>query len=103
MNLPFFRRPKASHLRMTFYSRAGCACCETARAVIEPRQKRHGFEVEFVDIDTDPALVEAHGDSVPVIAIDGRVRFRGKVEPALLDRLLDAEARRGAQPIEGRT
>ncbi|MEW4568711.1 glutaredoxin family protein [Tautonia sp. JC769] len=79
---------------MTIYSRAECSCCEAAKAVIEPRRRRHGFRVEEVDIDTDPALVEAHGASVPVVAVDGKVRFRGKVEPVLLDRLLRAEAER---------
>jgi glutaredoxin len=79
---------------VTIYSRADCSCCETAKEVIEPRRKQHGFRVEEVDIDTDPGLIEAYGTSVPVVAIDGKVRFRGKVDPVLLDRLLRAEANR---------
>lgn len=88
------RFPKADHLRVTIYTRAECSCCESAREVIAPRQQHHGFTVEEIDIDTDPVLVEAHGTSVPVVAINGKVRFRGKVDPALLDRLLMAEAHR---------
>jgi hypothetical protein len=30
---------------------------------------------------------------VPVVAVDGKVRFRGVVNPALLERLLIAEGR----------
>lgn len=89
-----FARPRAGHLKVTLYTRSECSCCEKAKAVIEPRRRRHGFEVEEVDVDGDPSLVEAYGAAVPVVAIDGKVRFRGKVEPVLLDRLLEAEARR---------
>ena len=85
---------RADHLRVTLYTRADCSCCEKAKGVLEPRRRKYGFAVEEVDIDADPALAEAYGTSVPVVAIDGKVRFRGKVEPALLDRLLEAEARK---------
>jgi predicted thioredoxin/glutaredoxin len=70
--------------------------------VIEPRRLRHGFRVEEVDVDSDPKLAEAYGTSVPVVAVDGKVRFRGKVEPVLLDRLLQAEADRKANQHESR-
>ena len=93
----FRPRPRADHLRVTVYTRAHCSCCEKAKAVIEPRRKRHGFAVEEVDIDRDPALVALYGTSVPVVAIDGKVRFRGQVGPVLLDRLLEAEASRKAR------
>lgn len=87
------RRPRADHLVVTVYSRQGCTCCETAMAVLRPRQQAHGFRLDVVDVDTDPALVALYGESVPVVAVDGKVRFRGKVNEVLLDRLLDAEAR----------
>lgn len=86
------RPARADHLRVTIYTRTDCSCCERAKAVIEPRRREHDFFVEEIDIDTDPKLVEAYGTLVPVVAIDGKVRFRGKVEPSLLDRLLRAEA-----------
>ncbi|WP_235963798.1 glutaredoxin family protein [Tautonia rosea] len=92
--LRLWKAPRADHLRVTIYTRAECSCCETAKAVIEPRRRKHGFLVEEIDIDTDPELVEAYGTLVPVVAIDGKVRFRGKVEPILLDRLLRVEANR---------
>ncbi|QDV38544.1 glutaredoxin family protein [Tautonia plasticadhaerens] len=87
-------RARADHLVVTVYSRAECSCCDRARAVIEPRRLRHGFRVEVVDVDADPALAEAYGGLVPVVSVDGKVRFRGEVDPALLDRLLEAEADR---------
>lgn len=41
-----------------------------------------------VDIDQDPRLRERFDQCVPVVEIDGKIRFRGKVNPVLLDRLL---------------
>jgi glutaredoxin len=95
-------KARADHLVVTIYSRAECSCCDRAKGVIEPRRLRHGFRVEVVDVDSDPRLAEAYGASVPVVAVDGKVRFRGKVEPVLLDRLLRAEAGRKASRRESR-
>ena len=52
-------------------------------------------QIEEVDIDTDPQLVERFGTCVPVVEIDGVVRFRGRVNDVLLRRLID-----GSEPQE---
>ncbi len=90
------RRPRPpkplSNLEVTVFTRASCGCCEKALDVLRPFEARYGFRVELVDVDSDPALAEAHGRFVPVVTIDGKVRFRGKVNPVLLERLLQAQA-----------
>ncbi len=53
-------------------------------------QKTYFFALEVVDIDTNPELVAAHGNWVPVIAINGVVRFRGRINEVLFTRVLDA-------------
>ena len=75
---------------VTVYSRTGCGCCHKAIDALEPLRDKHGFTIEVVDIDTDPALVAAYGLEVPVVAIDGKVRFKGAVNPVLLERLFEA-------------
>jgi hypothetical protein len=40
------------------------------------------------DITNDPALLAEHGLEVPVVFIDGRKRFFGRVDPVLLRRAL---------------
>ena len=50
--------------------------------------KHFGLEPELVDIDQDPELLVRYGQCVPVVLIDGRLRFRGRVDPRLLRRLL---------------
>ena len=48
----------------------------------------HGLEPKCVDVDEDAALVERFNECVPVVEIDGKIRFRGRVDPVLLRRLL---------------
>jgi hypothetical protein len=55
-----------------------------------------------VDVDTDPELAAQYGTEVPVIAVNGKVRFRGAVNPVLLKRLLDAEKRNSGQVLDKR-
>jgi glutaredoxin len=83
--------PRAEHLTFTVYTRAQCCCCHNALDVLKDARERFGFAIEEVDIDADPTLVAQFDTQVPVIALNGKVRFRGVVKPALLDRLLLAE------------
>ena len=90
--LSFHRAPTApapAH-SVVVYTRAGCGCCQKALGVLEPLRERLGFTLETIDVDTDPALAAAHGNDVPVVLVDGKVRFRGLVNPVLLRRLLEA-------------
>ncbi len=90
------RRPdkqKTAHLAFTVYSRAGCGCCDKAMNVLKDAQRRFGFTIDEVDIDHDPELVAKYNTEVPVVTVNGKVRFRGVVNPALLERLLAAESR----------
>jgi len=74
----------------TLYTRRGCHLCEEALATLW----RHGLMPQLVDIDADPELRQRYNECVPVIAIDGKERFRGRVNEVLLARLLAA----GAEP-----
>jgi len=59
------------HVRtVTVYTRAGCHLCEAAEQVVA-RVAAGRAQVELVDIDTDPALVERYTVRVPVVAVDG--------------------------------
>ena len=90
-------RLKVDHLKVTVYIRGECCCCHTAIAFLKGYQKHYRFAIDLVDVDSDPALVEAYGLTVPVVTIDGKVRFKGVVNQVLFDRLLAAEdARRRA-------
>lgn len=48
----------------------------------------YGLAPRLVDIDASPELVERYDTCVPVVEIDGRERFRGRVNRVLLEKLL---------------
>ncbi len=75
---------------VVLYTRRGCHLCDEALALLQ----RHGLQPTLVDIDADPVLCERYNECVPVVEIDGRERFRGRVNEVLLRRLLNSEGRK---------
>jgi glutaredoxin len=75
-----------SKVEATLYTRQGCHLCDEAAAALA----RHGLGVTKVDIDSDPELTSRYTNCVPVVMIDGKERFRGRVDEMLLRRLLSA-------------
>ncbi len=71
-------------LRAVLYTRQGCHLCQEAKALLASR----GFAVQEVDIDQHPELQARYDTCVPVVQIEGKERFRGRVNPVLLDRLV---------------
>ncbi|NUQ62273.1 MAG: glutaredoxin family protein [Pirellulales bacterium] len=73
-----------AHRSAIVYTRQGCHLCEEAEALL----RGHGFRIEAVDIDCDRELQDRYGRCVPVVVIGGRERFRGRIDPILLRRLI---------------
>jgi predicted thioredoxin/glutaredoxin len=71
-------------LNVVLYTRDGCHLCEEAQEVL----RGFGISPSVVDIDADLNLHERFGVCVPVVEIDGQIRFRGRVEPKLLRRII---------------
>jgi glutaredoxin len=80
------------------YTRRGCHLCEDAWTVLASAQEHFNLQLEKVDIDANADLAALHGDCVPVVLVNGKVRFRGKVNPVLLARLLRGERARPTRP-----
>ena len=66
------------------YTRSSCQLCEEAKETLE----NYGFSIEEVDIDQQPELFKKYDTCVPVVEIDGKIRFRGNVNEVLLVRLI---------------
>jgi hypothetical protein len=79
---------------MVLYTRKGCHLCDEAVELIRS-YRRWLPAMTLTDIDSDPALVTQFGTCVPVVALDDKVRFRGKVNETLLRRLIE-----GTSPAE---
>ena len=72
---------------VVLYTRRGCHLCKEAAELL----LKHGLRPRQVDIDERPELREQFDTCVPVVEIDGRIRFRGRVDEVLLRRLLAAD------------
>ncbi len=95
---PTDQRPPVRFERVIVYTRAGCHLCNTACETLA-RYSQFLPAPTLIDIDADPALCERFNTCVPVVEIDGRVRFRGIVNEVLLRRLIAARGgSRGSTP-----
>ena len=70
--------------RVVLYTRQDCHLCDIAKETLV----QYGQLPEEVDIDGDPELQARFDCCVPVVEIDGKIRFRGHVDKRLLRRLL---------------
>jgi glutaredoxin len=75
--------------KVILYTRAGCHLCEDAKGVLDAVRSERPFDLDVVDIDTDPALREAYKLEIPVVLVDGRKAFKYRVDPRELRARLD--------------
>lgn len=90
--LSWLRRTKRGRpVHVTLYTRQSCCLCDDARQLLDRELKHRRHALTVIDIDSDPELAARHGSTVPVVAVNGKERFRGVINAVLLRRLLDAE------------
>lgn len=82
------------------FTRDECGLCDDAVDVLQQHQQWLP-QVELINIDKNPSLCRQFGESVPVVEIDGRIRFRGAVHPILLQRLINGVLAQ-SRPANGR-
>ena len=81
------QRRRARQCAVVLYTRHKCGLCDEAYDALVS----YGFRPDVVDIDRQPELIEKYGNCVPVVMIDGKLRFRGRVNPVLLRRLVNVQ------------
>jgi glutaredoxin len=87
----FARRPiLRPDLCFLLYTRAQCPLCDEAWNLLLRYQEAHGFALEKKDVDASEDLTREFGNCVPVVLVNGKVRFRGRVNEVLLQRILVA-------------
>jgi glutaredoxin len=72
---------------VVLYKRQGCHLCDEAEQLLVG----YGLRPRLIDIDAEPELRARFDTSVPVVEIDGQIRFRGRIDEVLLRRLINAE------------
>ncbi|RMB12806.1 glutaredoxin family protein [Haloplanus aerogenes] len=74
--------PDAEPAHVVVYTREGCHLCDDAIETIErvADSVSRSVEIETVDVDTDPDLRERYGERVPYVTVDGRPKFKYRVD-----------------------
>ena len=81
-------------------TRPGCDLCDDAMGVLLGFQSALPL-ITTVDITDNVQLTRQFGESIPVVILDGRVRFRGAVDPRLMQRIVDAAQMRQQYAADG--
>ena len=68
--------------RLVLYSRSYCHLCDEMRAALEALRQELTFDLEVVDVDSDPALERRYDALVPVLVHRGRELARWRLDPA---------------------
>ncbi|WP_197441820.1 glutaredoxin family protein [Thalassoglobus polymorphus] len=73
---------------IVLYTRSGCPLCDEAAELLGAYRRWLPPTTE-VDIDLDHDLQERLGEEIPVIQVDGKTRFKGRISEVLLQRLIE--------------
>jgi glutaredoxin len=76
---------------LQLYTREGCHLCDDAAEALERVRQIAAFELEVIDVDSDPTLVERYGMEVPVVLVDGKKVAKFRVDEAALLRRLESK------------
>ncbi|HLL73997.1 MAG TPA: glutaredoxin family protein [Pyrinomonadaceae bacterium] len=70
------RRPRS---QVKLYTRPGCHLCDEAKREMLAAACEDLYELEEINIDSDPELRRRHGWDIPVVAIDGALAFKHRL------------------------
>jgi len=79
-----FRR--AEPIELVLFSRPGCHLCEEMKVEIRRAKTRRATVLSEVNIESDPDLERQYGQSIPVLTINGRLAFKGRLTTAEFER-----------------
>ena len=85
--------PTADDVRLLLVERAGCHLCADAHAVMEEVTRATAQPWVSVDVDASPELLEAYGELVPVVLVDGEPRGHWRLDAATVVKALKAGGR----------
>jgi hypothetical protein len=74
--------------RLTLYSRNYCHLCDEMIAGLRGLQAGFRFQLEVIDVDSDPALERNFGERVPVLMHDGQELCHYRLDAVVITALL---------------
>jgi len=75
---------------LTLYTKPDCTLCDEARSALERVRARSPFDLEVLDIGSDPRLAARFAERIPVVLIDGELAYEYVVDETELETRLSA-------------
>lgn len=66
--------------KLVIYSRPGCHLCDVMKDQLRDASKKVQFELQQINIDQDESLLKLYGESIPVLTINGKLAFKGRMK-----------------------
>jgi glutaredoxin len=76
---------------VAIYSKSECCLCDDAKSVLRRVQADEPFDLQEIDIESDPELMRRFGEQIPVVYVGRRKAFKFRVDEAELRRKLARE------------
>ncbi|MDA8442070.1 MAG: glutaredoxin family protein [Peptococcaceae bacterium] len=73
-------------LKITVYGKEGCCLCTKATDMVTALSVDYPIELEYIDITGDEKLFNLYRYEIPVVALAGDIKFKGKVARLWLER-----------------
>ena len=67
-------------VKLTLYSKKECHLCDIAKKELNDLRKELSFSITEVDIEKDLTANEKYRNLIPVIEMDGKVIFTGRID-----------------------
>ncbi len=80
-------------LKLTLYSKKDCHLCDITKKELNDLRKELTFSITEVDIENDREAFEKYKYLIPVIEIDGKIIFSGRIDREKLKNLLTQKSR----------
>lgn len=61
------------------YTRRGCHLCDEAKREMSAAGCADAYDLEEIDVDTDPELKRRYGWDIPVVTINGTLAFKHRL------------------------
>jgi thiol-disulfide isomerase/thioredoxin len=70
--------------KVTLYGKKECCLCDEAMEVLQRVNASVPFDIEKIDVSSNPELLEKFGLKIPVIFVDGAEAFKYRVNEGKL-------------------
>jgi hypothetical protein len=74
--------------RVILYTKPDCHLCDVAAAALARVRARAAFDLDVVDISTDPGLQARYGERIPVVLVNDEFAFEYEVDEHVLEQRL---------------